>query len=196
MEFDYPSGATPLDPDEAAGLKLSHITNRAELDRWELGNILEAEEWAFRRRIPVDELLSVNFLLKLHKRMLGNVWKWAGSFRNSEKNLGVPCWSIGPDLKHMLEDIKFWIVGNVYQPDEISTRLHHRLVSIHLFANGNGRHARLVSDLLLVHVLDRPRFTWGGRNLVQSGECRESYINALRAADNRDYSLLLDFVRS
>ena len=197
MNFDYPPGATPLDPDELDGLRLSHITNRAELDRWEQDNIIEAETWAFRKtKITKEELLSVDFIRLLHKKMFQNIWKWAGKFRSSEKNIGVECWSIGPTLKNLLEEVKLWIEQNVYPPDEIGARFHHRLVTIHPFANGNGRHARLMADLLLVHILKKPRFSWGSRNLVQSGECREHYIAALQATDQRDYDSLLEFVRS
>lgn len=194
MEFDYPAGATPLDPDEVEGLLLSHITNRKELDRWEQDNIAEAETWALRRK-PKD-LLSVDFVCRLHKRMFATVWKWAGEFRRSGKNIGVEFWSIGPALKNLLDDVKTWIELNGYPPDEIAARFHHRLVSIHLFANGNGRHARLMADLLLVHLLSRPRFTWGRESLAQAGECRQRYIAALQAADRHDYAPLLAFVRS
>ncbi len=197
MNFDYPPGATPLDPDELEGLRLSHITNRAELDRWEQDNIIEAETWAFRKtNITKDDLLSVDFIRLLHKRMFRNVWKWAGEFRSSEKNIGVECWSIGPTLKILLDDVKFWIEQDVYSPYEIGARFHHRLVAIHPFANGNGRHARLMVDLLLVHILKHARFSWGSKNLVKAGDCRDRYIAALQAADQRDYSLLLEFVRS
>jgi Fic-DOC domain mobile mystery protein B len=194
MKYDYPEGATPLDPDEAEGLLLPHITSRTELDRWEQDNIAEAESWAFRRK-PRD-LLSVDFVCRLHKRMFGNVWRWAGKFRRSGKNIGVEWWSIGTEVKKLLDDVKVWIESNVYPPDEIAARFHHRLVSIHLFANGNGRHARLMADLLLVHILGRPRFTWGRENLVQEGDCRQRYITALQAADRREYGPLLAFVRS
>lgn len=193
-EFEYPQGATPIDPDEAEGLLLSHITKQSELNRWEQDNIMEAEEWAFRRR--PDNLLSVNFILKLHKKMFGVVWQWAGSFRRSEKNLGVDPLSIQPSLIELLRDVKAWIEHNTYPPDVIAARLHHRLVSIHPFPNGNGRHARLMVDLLLVHVLDRPRFTWGSRGITDVGECRTNYINALRSADRHDYDELFIFVRS
>ena len=197
MEFDYPPGATPLDPEESAGLRLSHITTRVELDRWEQDNIMKAATWAFRKKhLSAEEILCVDFLLKLHKQMLGDVWMWAGSFRSSEKNLGVSCWSIGPTLKNMLDDVKFWIEHKVYHPDEIATRFHHRLVSIHPFANGNGRHARLMADILLTHILKKPHFSWGSKSLVQAGDCRKRYILALQDADNRDYNSLLAFVRS
>lgn len=194
MNFDYPPGATPIDPDEGEGLLLSHITNRYELDRWEQDNITEAETWAFKRK-PKD-LLSLDFVIKLHKRMFGNVWKWAGEFRKRGKNIGVDWWVIGSAVKNLLEDVKIWIEENVYEPDEIAARFHHRLVSIHPFANGNGRHARLMADLLLVHVFNLPRFSWGSENLVQTGDCRKLYIAALKAADRHDYSLLMEFVRS
>ena len=193
-EFEYPPGATPLEPDEAEGLLLPHITTRSELDRWEQNNILEAETWAFRRR--ADDLLSVNFVLKLHEKMFGVVWEWAGSFRRSEKNLGVDPLYIRPSLLELCRDVETWIEFKTYPADEIAARFHHRLVFIHLFPNGNGRHARLMADLLLVHVLDRRRFTWGSNSLTDAGECRENYISALRSADRYDYEPLLEFVRT
>ena len=197
MNFDYPPGATPLDPDELEGLRLSHITNRAELDRWEQDNIIEAETWTFRKtNATKDTLLNVDFIRLLHKRMFRNVWTWAGEFRSSEKNIGVECWSIGSTLKILLDDVQFWIEHNVYSLDEIGAHFHHRLVAIHPFANGNGRHARLMADLLLVHLLNQPRFSWGSKNLVKAGDCRDRYIAALQAADQHDYAPLLEFVRS
>lgn len=194
MNFDYPEGATPLDPDEAEGLLLSHITNRSELDRWEQDNIAETEAWAFRRK--QKDLLSEKFACTLHKRMFGNVWRWSGEFRKSGKNIGVEWWSIGSELRNLLADVATWMEFNSYPPDEIAARFHHRLVSIHLFANGNGRHARLMTDLLLVQILRQPRFTWGQESLTKVGNCRQRYIEVLRGADRHDYLPLLEFVRS
>ncbi len=194
MGFDYPPGATSIDLDEAEGLLLAHITTRAELDRWEQDNIKEAEEWAFRRKHK--NMLSVDFVCKLHKKMFGTVSKWAGVFRTSGKNIGVDYWLIRQYLRDILDDVYMWIDQDVYPPDEIAARFHHRLVAIHLFPNGNGRHARLIADLFLVQTLGRPRFTWGSKSLVVAGECRGSYIRALQAADNYDYRPLLEFVRS
>lgn len=194
MNFDYPEGATPLDADEAQGLLLSHITNRGELDRWEQENISEAEAWAFRRRHR--DILTIDFIKRLHKRMFVHVWRWAGERRNSGKNIGVPAWQIDTDLQNLCADCAAWIQHGTYPPDEIAARFHHRLTAIHPFPNGNGRHARLMTDILLVHLLEQPRFTWGSGNLVNAGECRQRYINALRAADRHDFSQLLAFVRS
>lgn len=194
MKFDYPEGATPLDPDEAHGLLLSHITTRAELDRWEQENITEAEVWAFRRT-PRD-ILSDGYIKRLHKRMFGNVWRWAGEYRATGKNIGVPAWQIAMELRTLCADTAAWLEHGSYPPDEIAVRFHHRLTVIHPFPNGNGRHARLMTDIVLVHLLKQPRFTWGSGNLVDAGECRQQYINALRAADRHDYGALLEFVRS
>jgi Fic-DOC domain mobile mystery protein B len=193
-EFDYPPGATPLDPGESEGLLLSHITNRSELDRWEQENIKDAEEWAFRRK--PKNLLSVTFILTLHEKMFGTVWKWAGTFRKSGKNIGIEAWEIRSSLTNLLEDVKIWIKSGVYTPDEIAARFHHQLVFIHPFANGNGRHSRLMADLVLVYELNSPRFTWGSCSITNTGKCRANYIKALKAADNRDYNLLFGFVRS
>lgn len=194
MKFDAPEGATPLDPDEAEGLRLTHITTRAELDRWEQENIAEAEAWGFRR--AQTDILSDGFIKRLHKRMFGHVWRWAGSYRRTGKNIGLPAWQIATELRTLCADCATWIEQGTYPPDEIAVRFHHRLTAIHPFANGNGRHARLMTDILLAHLLKQPRFTWGSGNLVNAGDCRTQYINALRAADRHDYGPLLTFVRS
>jgi Fic-DOC domain mobile mystery protein B len=194
MNCDYPEGATPLDPDEARGLLLSHITSRSELDRWEQENIAEAESWAFRRT-PRD-ILSDGFIKSLHKKMFGTVWRWAGDFRTTGKNIGVPSWQIVAELRNLCADCSTWIEHDTYPPDEIAVRFHHRLTVIHPFPNGNGRHARLMTDIMLVHLLKQQRFSWGSGNLVNAGECRQQYINALRDADRLDYAALLAFVRS
>jgi Fic-DOC domain mobile mystery protein B len=184
--------ATPLTEEEREDLILSYITLRSELNEAEQANILEAEEWAFSRK---RDVLDERFLKNLHKRMFGRVWKWAGTFRQSEKNIGVDAYQIPVELRKLLEDCRYWIEHGTYEPDEIAARFHHRLVLVHPYPNGNGRHARTAADLLLVN-LGRPRFTWGRANLVDAGETRDSYIAALQAADNHDNAPLLTFVRS
>ena len=196
IAFDYPPGATPLDPDEAVGLIPSHIATQGQLNEWELANILEAQAWAFsQRRLTASKLLTEDFVRKLHKRMFGNTWKWAGSFRNTEKNIGVAPEQIAMRLDDLCRDAATQIEYSSYDQDEIAARFHHRLVHTHLFPNGNGRHARLMSDLLLVR-LGRAPFDWGAGDLVAIGKTRTRYLDALRQADARDYSGLLTFVRS
>ncbi len=184
--------STPLTEEEWEDLIPSYITVRSELNEAEQANILEAEEWAFARK---RDVLDERFLTNLHKRMFGRVWRWAGKFRQSERNIGVDAYRIPTDLRQLLDDCRYWVENGTYEPDEIATRFHHRLVLIHPFTNGNGRHARLATDLLLT-TLGQSRFTWGRVNLVDASETRKAYVAALRAADNHDIGPLLEFVRS
>ncbi len=190
--IEQDDASTPLTPDEQEGLIPSYITLRSELNEAEQANILDAEEWAFNRQ---RDVLSEKFLTDLHKRMFGRVWKWAGRYRRSGKNIGVDAYRIPVDLRQLLDDARFWIDNKTYPPDEIATRFHHMLVWIHLFPNGNGRHARTATDLLLM-ALGQPRFTWGRESLVDANATRQTYVDALRSADHHDYEPLLEFVRS
>lgn len=185
-------GETPLEPEELEDLIPSHITLRSELNEAEQAGIVGADDWAFRR---IRDVLDEKFLTGLHKRMFGKVWKWAGSFRRTERNIGIEAYRIAVELRHLLEDVRYWIEHQTYLPDEIALRFHHRLVAIHPFPNGNGRHARLAADLLAVK-LGQPRFTWGQGNISPAGEVRRAYIDALRAADRHDVGPLLAFGRS
>jgi Fic-DOC domain mobile mystery protein B len=192
MNLDYPPGATPLDADELASLIPGHITTQGELNEWEQLNILQGEAWARKQR---KEILNEAFLRQLHKQMFGETWRWAGEFRKSDKNIGVDWLKISVELRKLIDDVHYQIEHAAYPPDEIAARFHHRLVAIHPFPNGNGRHARLMADLL-VERLGQPRFTWGSRSLTDACETRLRYIAALQAADARDYAPLLAFVRS
>ncbi len=190
--FEQDDAATPLTHEERDGLIPSYITLRRELNQAEQENILAAEEWAFARK---RDVLSEQALKSLHKRMFSRVWRWAGAFRQTERNIGVAPHQIAIELRKLLEDCRYWIDRNTYPVDEIAARFHHRLVWIHPFPNGNGRHARLATDLLLVS-LGRQRFTWGRANLVDAGQTRQAYVAALRAADAKDVRPLLGFVRN
>jgi Fic-DOC domain mobile mystery protein B len=185
-------GQTPLTEEELEQLIPAYITLRHELNEAEQSNILEAEEWVFTRK---RDVLSEKFLDNLHKRMFGRVWRWAGKHRQSNKTIGIDAYRIPTELRQRLDDCQHWIDNSTYEPDEIAARFHHRLVLIHPYPNGNGRHARLATDLLLVS-LGRPRFTWGRVNLVDVSKTRTTYIEALRAADNHDIGPLLEFVRT
>ena len=190
--LEQDDASTPLTPEEQEGLLPSYVTLRSELNEAEQANILDAEEWAFKRKRNV---LSEKFLNDLHKRMFGRIWKWAGAYRHSGKNIGIDAYRIPIELRQLLDDVRFWIDNGTYPPDEIAARFHHRLVWIHLFPNGNGRHARTAADLVLV-TLGRPRFTWGRESLVDANATRQAYVDALRNADQHDYQPLLEFVRT
>lgn len=192
--FEYPVGATPIDEDEKEGFLISHISTREELNEWEQRNITDAYSWLNRMR--QKDLLSEKFIRTLHKKMFGKVWSWAGSYRGTDKNIGVDWAQVPIHLRQLLDDAKYWIDNETYPPDEIAARFHHRLVYIHLFPNGNGRHARIMTDVLLKKTLDREPFSWGAGSLIEEGDVRATYIQALRSADRNDYRPLFDFVRS
>ncbi|MES1985906.1 MAG: mobile mystery protein B [Pseudomonadota bacterium] len=184
--------ATPLTAEEREGLIPTYITLRHELNEAEQIGIEEADRWAFgRRRNVLDE----PFLKSLHRRMFGQVWRWAGAYRTTGRNIGVDAYRIGMDLHQLLDDVRYWVEHQTYPADEIALRFHHRLVAIHPFPNGNGRHARLAADLLAVH-LGQPRFTWGRANLIEAKTTRHAYVTALRAADGHDIVPLLAFART
>ena len=193
-ECQYPSGETPLDPDEMEGLKIGHVSTREELNRFEQDNINEALQWVEKRH--KNSVLTEKFIKALHKKMFGNVWLWAGSFRRSGKNIGVDWTQFTFYLHTLLQDVRYWIDHKIYMPDEIAVRFHHKLVWIHLFANGNGRHARLMTDVLLKNILKQEPFTWNVKSMGSEDQVRSFYIDALRKADNNDYLMLLKFVRS
>ncbi len=193
IKFDYAPGATPLDPDEAAELIPSHITTQGQLNEWEAANILDGEEWAFSKKR--SELLTLPFISRLHKKLFGDTWKWAGKFRTTAKNIGIEAGKIGPELKILCDDVAYQIEHKSYTVNEMAARFHHRLTWIHPFPNGNGRFSRTMADLLLVQN-DAPRFRWGAGNLIAMGDVRRRYIDALHAADAKDYRPLLDFIRS
>ena len=190
--FEEPDNATPLTLDERRELIPAHIAYRRELNDAEQESIVRAHDWALGRR---RDILTEKFIKDLHGRMLGDVWRWAGTFRTSDRNLGIPHHEIPVALHQLLDDARAWIENKAYSPDEIAVRFHHRLVQIHPFPNGNGRHARLMADLSVMSLGGR-RFSWGGANLQDTGELRRRYITALKAADNHDIGPLLAFARS
>lgn len=190
--FHYPVGATPLDPDEARGLIPAHLTTQAQLNVWELRNILEAEEWVFSRKHKA--LLSLDFMKTLHKRMFGKTWRWAGRFRIKELNLAfVAAEHVALQLSDLCADVGTQLEYKSWGSREIAARLHHRLTHIHPFPNGNGRFSRMMADLFL-YQLDEPRFEWGATSLGADGDVRGRYIAALQAADRNDFRALLEFL--
>lgn len=194
MKFEYAPGATPLAPDEINGLIPLHITTQGQLNEWEAVNILKAESWLFSTSNH-GNFLTLDFTKLLHIKMFDDTWQWAGQFRSTEKNIGVVPYRITTDLNNLLEDVRHQVVNQSFPFDEIAYRFHHRLVAVHPFPNGNGRHARLITDLLLIQA-GQPRFTWGKQQLEPEGPIRKQYIDALKKADSHDYRALAEFVRS
>jgi len=196
LEINYLDGQTPLSEEEFEGLKISSITTREELDEFEQLNIEQAIQWTFGKKVYANDLLTEKFIKDLHKRMYGDVWKWAGSFRNTEKNLGIKSFLIPVQLKQLLDRTLFWYENNIFTPDEMAVRFKHELVCIHCFANGNGRHSRLMADLIMEKLYDKPFLTWGSSNLVKANDKRKAYIDAIKMADNLDLNSLILFAKS
>jgi Fic-DOC domain mobile mystery protein B len=196
LNLTYRDGQTLLDEDEREGLLISTITNRAELDEFEQLNIEDAILWSIAKRWTIDSLLTEEMICKIHQQMFGRVWSWAGTFRRSNKNIGADYWQIGIHLKQVLDDVVYWHEHNTYAADEIALRCKHRLVSIHCFANGNGRHSRLFADLLAEKIFNLPVYTWGAFQKLGKDPIRQAYLSALREADKGNYEPLIAFARS
>lgn len=194
LEFTYEPGQTPLDADEVAQLIPRHITTQGALNEWEQVNILQAQRWLMRARIT--QVLTEDFCRTLHRRMFNRTWRWAGTFRQSDKNIGCNWTQVSMQLRQLLDNTQYWLEEGVFPVDEAAARFHHQLVLVHGFPNGNGRHSRLMTDRLLRQCKVNP-FTWGGgQNLVDGGEARQQYLTSLHAADAGDIAQLLAFVRS
>lgn len=197
FKISYPSGATPIDPDELKDLIPDYISTMGELNQLEQSNVADGFVWAGKQ--VLDDLLSVSFILELHEKMFNQVWKWAGKTRKSNKNIGVMKENIMTDLAILIGNTKFWINNKTFSNDEIAAKFHHRLVQIHVFPNGNGRHARLMTDLLL-RKMGENKFTWGtlGTHTPHEveGKTRSEYIAALKKADKDDFVDLIKFVKS
>lgn len=196
LEFVYEEGQTPLSEEEKEALLVKTITTHGELDEYEQLNIEKAIQWIMRQKLKKETILSEEFIKKLHKLMLGEVWEWAGEFRRSEKNIGVSWIKIGVELKVLLDDTLYWIDNKTYPPDEIAIRFKHRLVNIHCFPNGNGRHSRIMADIIIETVFGLPVFSWNHSNMVKADETRKSYIKAIREGDNGNIKPLITFARN
>lgn len=193
MQFIYPYGATPLNNDEIYNLVPNHLSTQSELNEWEQYNIILGEEWALKQR--KRDIFSIEFTQKLHQKMFNKTWKWAGKFRQRDTNIGINPIYIRQELAILFDNTKYQLSHNIYGLKEIAARLHHRLVFVHPFPNGNGRFSRLFADLFLLNN-NEARFSWGRENLVEDNSVRKLYIEALQAADNNNFSKLIAFVSS
>lgn len=193
-DIEYSDGATPLDPDELEGLKFSHVATRGELDHLEAANISQGFMWLNRKRNP--QILTDTFVREFHKQLFGEVWSWAGVYRKTEKNIGVDPLQISIKVRELIDDVQYWIDNQVFDPLEVAVRFHHKLVFIHPFANGNGRHARYMADAIMEKVFKQPPINWGNADgLKEIREIRKQYIKALQKADAGIYDDLLTFIK-
>lgn len=196
LDLEYIDRQTPLHEEEKDGLLIPSIATRGELDEFEQQNIEQAIQWALGRSLKLKVIFTEKFIRTVHKRMYADVWAWAGEFRKTNKSIGIDKWQIPTELKYLLDDARYWHENNIYSPEEIAVRFKYRIVSIHCFQNGNGRHSRLMVDIIIEKMYKQPVFSWGAANLSGEGDTRSAYLKAIKAADKGDYSLLLAFARS
>lgn len=197
LNIEYIEGQTPIDEDEKIDLKISGIVTKAELDEWEQLNIEEAIKWSLNLKAPWDEIIREKFIRQLHQKMFGKVWKWAGEFRKTNKNIGVDKFQIGLELRQLCDDFKYWHLNDIYTPDERAIRFKHRIVQIHCFPNGNGRHSRLIADIIISKIYGESVFSWGNSfDLTHASDIRHTYLLSLRNADQGDFNSLISFARS
>jgi len=196
LNLDYIDDQTPIDEEEKEGLLIKTISTRGELDEFEQQNIEEAMQWVFSKKFKAKDAFTEKFIRNLHKRMYSNVWAWAGEFRKTNKNIGIDKHQIPIQLRVLCDDALYWVGHKTYPPEEIAIRFKHRIVSIHCFPNGNGRHSRLMGDIIIEKILGEKIFSWGASDLSKSSDTRTVYIEALKAADAGDYGPLLEFAGS
>ncbi len=196
LKIKYTAGQTPLNEDEQEGLKIKSITTQQELDEFEQLNIEKALQWTLSVHLKQEKIMTEKFIKDLHKKMYSEVWSWAGDFRKSDKNIGIDWTQIAIALKKLIDDTIYWIEHKTYSPEEISIRFKHRIVAIHCFPNGNGRHSRLMADILMEYIFDKEAFSWHKSNMVKANETRKSYIKALREADKGNINPLIAFAKS
>ena len=190
--FEQPDNATPVRPEEAASLRVP-VVDRRQLNEIEAANVADGRAWALRSR---KDCFTDEYLAELHRRMFGSVWTWAGSYRTHEVNIGNTApHEIAVAVRAALDDGRYWYEHESYGPHELAIRLHHRLVEVHPFVNGNGRCTRLLADVVVRRLKAEP-LTWGSASLIETGEARAAYIAALKAGDEHDLAPLVSFARS
>ena len=196
LNLEYIDGQTPLDEEEMQGLLIHTVTTRGELDEFEQMNIEKGIAWTLTRNFTKDKIITEGFVRELHQRMFGDVWSWAGDFKHSDKNIGVKWQVVGIELRKLLDDMNYWLENKTYGEDETTIRFKHRIVNIHCFANGNGRHSRLIADVITKNIFGKEEFTWSKADLVKPGQTRKNYLDAIRQADIGNITPLISFARS
>jgi len=196
LNLEYTESQTPLEEDEKEGLLIKTITTRGELDQLEQFHIEKTIVWLIHKNFKKDRILSEDFILQLHRRMFDKIWSWAGTFRKSDTNLGIEWTQIRLELRKLLDDTSYWISNRVYGDDEIAIRFKHKLVKIHCFPNGNGRHSRLMADVIIEKIFGGEVFSWKQSSPIESDKIRKEYIQAIHQVDQGLIEPLIQFARS
>lgn len=207
-----PQVDTPLTDQEVLELRNTHIKTRNALQLWEADGIRHAEGWAWKKK-PKD-LLSQKFLLRLHQRMFGAIWKEAGKFRKDqglrnqitrlddvledvlEDALDASSMDIAIRVESLFENARYWLAAQSYPAEEAGARFYCRMLAIQPFQHGTESIARLMTDLVLEILYQRPRFTWGTKTYGMQSESEEAKHRAVRSAEGRNFGPMIVWARS
>ena len=190
--FKNRDGNTPLDQNQIDGLLFSHVTTMGELDQLEDENIQKGLAWLNHYK---GQFLSTDFTKKLHGKLFGDVWSWAGTFRKNDVNLSkVSSYDIQIELKKLFLDVETWIKYKSISWDEIPAQFHHRLVCIHPFPNGNGRISRIMTEYF-EKKNNKPITSWSESLSNFPKKRRGDYIKALQEADRGNINQLIEFMK-
>jgi len=192
--FEFPEGATPIS--DCSGLIPTWVHNLNDLNRVEAENIMNAQRKYFRA--PVNDpknWFQVDELKNIHRAMFGEVWEWAGMYRQSVTSVGIKPILIPAKLAELCHEVLYWFQYPVELTFvEMAARIHHRVVFIHPFENGNGRFSRLVADRFLLAL--RCAYPIWPDHLNKDSGTRKDYISTLKNADKGNYEPLVDYMKS
>jgi len=207
--FSAAYASTPIEPDDHQFLvpEMKHLITWADVDAEEASNIAKGRAWLIAQHFTLDDLFDTLTLRTIHQRMFGKVWTWAGSVRRRETSIGIDPSQIQTQFEQLVQNFR-WRAANAdeigfseEERRELGIRFHTEMVAIHAFVNGNGRHARLVANLvdsaMGLGSLADPLYPWGARSGLPSAESRKLYLDAIKLAGSRgEYGPLLDIATS
>lgn len=186
--------------DDTSGLILTHLTTRTERNAAEAHIIsLAYDKYIFeaRRKKQGARWFTNEFICAVHRDMFGSIWDWAGKYRTDNLNIGVDWRLISEQIHLLCDDFLYWdSTTSTMTVLEVAARLQNRLTKIHPFRNGNGRHARLITDIFF-YSRRHPLPEWPQTHLMSEGhQIRELYIAAMQKADQGDFSSLIRFLEN
>ena len=187
--FKDRGGQTPLPPELQKGLISKNVQTIGELDEYEEQNIAEGMVWLEDSNA---NSLNYSFWLRLHKKLFGNVWNWAGEIRSHDLGNADFLYpeKVRPALMQLIGDAEYWFKNDTYPKKETIARIHEKLLTIHPFANGNGRWSRILTEYICKqNKIDIPK--WNLKSKDDPQKRRKEYIEAVELARHKRQFLKL-----